>query len=503
MFWKGHKIGGKSLIQLENENKQLQLNIMTLSDQLENFKRVCFKYQSEYNNLVKKVTAFCRAILDSEYARNQLGGNNPFEDMDVFTLIDLAEQHYRSKSNKERDLLIELTNKLKSKDQEIEGLKAQISRYMLKEQQMKESVLQEVTVPSVTEQQKQLASETDSSFKTSEPASTKECVKTSPVSAPKGIMRISIIEDDEDDDAVIKEQTSSDILPNKENDLKSVKTSSIISTAQNGEPKITAEEIEPKTETKKSSAIMAHVIDLKDYMDKMNDVMWDIVVAIGTDGLSESKDLKKAVVKDGITESAFNTALAQLRKMNIVEQERINTGWRWFHVYELSDLGNRLYVEKFNKDPVACEKQVLQREHTTALHGYCIKDAAYILQSVFGYDEAVTDRKINSIKLYNGEIYIPDIIAKKKRGAIVDYFEVELGHHTQKDFNNKLDKMRMVTKNLYFIVPDADTMNKILARQIGQWVLEKGGKEKLKGTTIYLTTMTKLTEGKWENIYPF
>jgi hypothetical protein len=63
--------------------------------------------------------------------------------------------------------------------------------------------------------------------------------------------------------------------------------------------------------------------------------------------------------------------------------------------------------------------------------------------------------------------------------------------------------MRAVTSNLYFIVPDADTMNNKLAKQIGQWVLEKGGKDKLKGITIYLTTLTKLNEGKFENIYPF
>jgi hypothetical protein len=254
---------------------------------------------------------------------------------------------------------------------------------------------------------------------------------------------------------------------------------------------------------KLNNEVMAHVVNLNDYIAEMTDVMWDIMMAIGRDRLSEVKDIKKVIIGKGITESAFNTALSQLRKMNIINQERINTGWRWFHAYELSEIGRRIYLEKFRKEPVECEKQILKKEHTTALHGYCIKDASLILKAIFEYDEVSTDRQKNSIKLYTGEIYIPDIIAKKKQGSVVDYFEVELGNHTQNDFNKKCDKMLMVTRDLRFIVPDAEIMNKILARQIGQWVLEKGGKEKLKGTTIYLTTLKKLNEGIWENRYPF
>jgi len=519
MFWKTQKGSGKSPIQLENEIKQLQLNITTLTDQLENFKKYCYKYQSEYNKLVKRVNSFCRIILDSEYARNQLGGNNPLLDMDIFTLIDHTEQNYHNSIVKERNLLMELTNQLKTKDQEIEGLKAQISRYIMREQQLKELGSEQNELPETRQQQQTepSLSEKPAKAETKTESSGSKPEKISPVSVPKGIMRMAILEDeDETNDNSSKPayedkqgglNIESDVL-SEQKYLKKNQTSSIITKMQEEEQKnIIGEvkkQVEEKAQVQKSNDnIMAHVIDLHDYMNNMTDIMWNIVIAIGKDGMSESKDLKKSVVRDNITESAFNTALAQLRKMGIVEQERINTGWRWFYVHELSDLGSRLYVEKFKQNPIACEKQVLQREHTTALHGYCIKDAAYILQTVFGYDEAVTDRKMNSMKLYNGEVYIPDIIAKKKKGAIIDYFEVELGHHTQKDFNNKCDKMRMVTKNLYFIVPDADVMNKILARQIGQWVLEKGGKDKLQGTTVYLTTMTKLSEGKWENIYPF
>ena len=179
-----------------------------------------------------------------------------------------------------------------------------------------------------------------------------------------------------------------------------------------------------KKNSRMDNRVMVHVVDLNDYMNKMTDVMWDIMLAIGKEGLSEAKDIRKMVVNKGVSESAFNVALSQLRKMNIVDQERINTGWRWFHAYELSEIGRRIYLEKYKNNPIECEKQILKKEHTTALHGYCIKDASIILKAIFGYDEASTDRKRNSIKLYTGETYIPDIIAKKKEGALVDYFEV-------------------------------------------------------------------------------
>lgn len=579
---------GKSSIQLENEIRQLQLNIMTLNDQLDNFKRISFKYQDEYNKLTKKVNSFCFMILDDQYAKSQLGGHNPLADMDIFGVMDYAERQYREKNAKDRQLLIELTSQLKQKVQEIEGLKAQISRYMLKEQQLKDfgenaELIDDIDEPidnneEIAGKSQPVINEVQQKIQETK-FQRQEERRPNVSNKPTGIMKMAVIEDDDDmilmptkpiqksgnstntassnnqrkqygqnteiskkpttDRGVRVEpvvQTIEDKVPadnlaeakkindvTAQKDLKNAETSNIIQSSEDAQinskpqsaPTVIIEnsedavietiktQVQTKTEAQKSNEIMAHIVNLNDYINNMNEIMWDVVMAIGKDGVSESKDIKKLVVNENVTESAFNTALSQLRKMHIIEQERINTGWRWFHAYELSDIGNRIYLEKTKKNPVECEKQLLKKEHTTALHGYCIKDTAYILKAAFGYDDAVTDRKANSMKLYSGETYIPDVIAKKKEGALVDYFEVELGHHTQKDFNAKCDKMRMVTKDLYFVVPDADTMNKTLARQIGQWTLEKGGKDKLKGTTIYLTTLTKLNEGKWENIYPF
>ena len=484
MFFR--KKSSKNQTTLENDNKQLELQVMTLLDQMENFKKISFKYQEEYNKLSKATKEMCLILLDSQYAESQIGGYDIIRDMDIFQLIEYGKSQYRESQVKDRELLLNLTKQIQEKNAQIESLKAQISQELLKEQHMKEyeeDIIKEETVEKEIEK-----------TKSSSPIEEK----------PKGVARVLIM--DEDTDVI---DTPKEKLRERERTQKRPEPKNIQKPNRDNEVKRAKETIENfKNRVEKNKKddgidIKTHLVDLNDYIDKLTNPMWDIILSIGRDGLSESKDIKKQVVNKDVTESSYNTALSQLRKMNLIEQEKINTGWRWFHAYELSSIGKRIYLEKYKESSVECEKQILKKEHTSALHGYCIKDTAQILKAVFGYDEAVTDRKYNTIKLHNGEKYIPDVIAKKKEGSLVDYFEVELGHHTQKDFNKKCDKMRMVTRNIHFVVPDIGTMDRILARQIGQWVLEKGGKDKLAGTTVYLTTLTKLNEGKWERVYPF
>lgn len=452
---------------LEAEVKKQHLQLMTLHDQLNHHKKVAAKFQQDYIQLSKRVKSLCEYIVDKENAPNQLGGSNPLAKLNIYELIQYTEDSIKSANEKNRELLLQLSSVIKTKEQEIEGLKAQLSRFLVREKYREEYGV-EYNLPEET---------TGENAEETAPEAPPE--KISPVHEARS-PRIQIFEDDDEEEKSVHKA---------KNDLKNSESSTTISASR-------------KNEAVSKNEVVAHVVNLNDTINKITDIMWHIIDAIGVKGFSESKDIKKLVVKEmGVTESAFNTSLSQLRKMNIIDQEKINTGWRWFYAYELSDLGTRIFAEKYGKNPVICEKQMLKREHTTALHGYCIKDTAHILQATFGYEVTTTDKKQNTIKLYNDKVYIPDIIAQKKQGAVVDYFEVELGHHSQKDFNEKCDKMRMVTKNLYFVVPDAGTMNNVLAKQISQWAFERG-KESVKGTTIYLTTLTKLCDGKWENVYP-
>lgn len=251
-----------------------------------------------------------------------------------------------------------------------------------------------------------------------------------------------------------------------------------------------------------NSSIKAHMIDLNMYLNKMDVVMWNVMVCIGVDGLSVAKEIKRLIQeRRDVTESMVNTALLDLRVMGIINEEKINVGSKWFYVYNLSETGSRIFYEKFNKDPVLCEKQKLIKDHATATHGYCIKEVAELLQKKLKYTEATYDRKSNVIHLGDDKSYIPDIICKAE--GQTQYIEVELGHHMQNDFNEKCDKMLMVSKNLFFVVPSTEISNKIL-KQLAGWITYRGGKDKLEGMgiVIYVTTTSKLAKGKWEVIYP-
>ena len=119
MFFR--KKSSKNQTTLENDNKQLKLQVMTLFDQMENFKKISFKYQEEYNKLSKATKEMCLILLDSQYAESQIGGYD-IKDMDIFQLIYIWKSQYRESQVKDRELLLNLPNKYR-KNAQIESLK--------------------------------------------------------------------------------------------------------------------------------------------------------------------------------------------------------------------------------------------------------------------------------------------------------------------------------------------------------------------------------------------
>lgn len=501
----------KSPIQLENINRRLRFQVADLSDQLNNSRESFNHTRERYNVLQKEVKDLISAIFNSEYVENPLEKDKAIAGMDIIELVRRAREKHQEIHTTNREFMLNLALQIKEKEREAEDLRVQISRIMAREAHAKK--YSEVAMEATHSPEKETPKQENP---VEEMATAKIAIidddiddvveKVAQKEEPKNKKSKKDTREHQDKPVPIaknlkQEETSDIIASHVTEEKRSEDRGSTAKTNPTGRNREDANRVTAKADT--HTEVKSHIVNLNEYIAKISDIMWEVMQAIGEQGLSESKDIKRQVVKNNITESAFNTALAQLRKMGVIEQEKISTGWRWFHSYELSDIGSRIYLEKFKKNPVDCEKQILVKEHATALHGYCIKDTAEILKAIFGYDEAVMDRARNSVKVFSGETYIPDVVARRREGSLVDYFEVELGHHTQADFNKKCNKMLMVTKNLYFVVPYAEIMNRVLAKQIGQWVLDKGGKDRLRGVTIYLTTLKKLNDGKWENIYPF
>lgn len=109
-------------------------------------------------------------------------------------------------------------------------------------------------------------------------------------------------------------------------------------------------------------------------------------------------------------------------------------------------------------------------------------------------------KKKEDLNLPNGKVCIPDIVCCQKNS--IDYFEVECGNHHQSDFNDKCNKLKKITQNLYFVTPNKEVADKRLKPQIEKWIKSCGASQlKLSGVTVYLTSVSDLAAQKWSYVF--
>ena len=246
------------------------------------------------------------------------------------------------------------------------------------------------------------------------------------------------------------------------------------------------------------------VVDIEEIKKAMTELMWQYLDVLGSKGLTEYPEVRAEIVRcaekktsDSAVYNAHNGMLAS----GLITAEKIKTGSRWFLGVELTQLGSQIYVEKHGKPPVESEMRALIREHDNLKHGYTIKDASRILRDTKKYKSVSTHRRANTISLDGGKRCIPDIVCCGD--GVIDYYEVDCGNHRQSEFNDKCNKLKSITKNLYVIAPSRDIMLDKLKPQIEKWIASCGGPFALakSNITVYLTSIYDLANGKWALIY--
>lgn len=249
-----------------------------------------------------------------------------------------------------------------------------------------------------------------------------------------------------------------------------------------------------------------YVQNTQSITDQLKQVHWDILKVIVESGVSEMAKAKQLVCecvkedREPISIDKAGRLIKHLVTLMVFSQIKINTGMRWFMVLGLTDVGTKIYTEKFNKRPVETEYQKIVREHDNAEHGYIIKDVVQILKDTGRYRSISMSRKGNFVRLPDGKSYIPDVICCMENG--VEYYEVECGNHHQSDFNEKLNKMRSITQNLFIIAPNRETVEKKLKPQIEEWIKATGvGILQIAGVVVYLTSISDLAGQRWTYVY--
>ena len=111
-----------------------------------------------------------------------------------------------------------------------------------------------------------------------------------------------------------------------------------------------------------------------------------------------------------------------------------------------------------------------------------------------------TSRKGNTLRLSEDKTCVPDVVCCLSNS--MEYYEVECGNHHQSDFNDKCDKLKSITQNLFFVAPNKETVEKKLKPQIEAWINARGRSQlKLSGVVVYLTSISELAAQRWTYVF--
>lgn len=235
-------------------------------------------------------------------------------------------------------------------------------------------------------------------------------------------------------------------------------------------------------------------IDVKSTMQQINVLQEQIIKNVGETGLSEFSEIVDLTVKNNSegpgSQTLVRNSLNDLIEKKIFNKETIGTPIKTkLSLVKLNELGSCIYKKLTGKKPVISEMTQMLHNHASLKHGYCIKQTAEILKEQ-GYFNVTYDSEKNTFQLSDNRRYVPDITGFLDQKTKT-FWEVELAHHKDVDFFEKIDKATKVTTTLYFITPDKESKEK-LRKQIHKYQQKCLIEERKINLIIYLGTMIEL-----------
>lgn len=499
------------------KEKNMELKMVEMKGQLEGLKNYIDEKEKNYKKLESHIREFCQNLLEKEFALSQIGGGSGnILNMGVFELLDFTNIKLENMISESDNKLTLTVSTLIEKKKAIEDLERQI-HLMGKDRGDDSKIRSEIEVleKKLEDTKNYVVEEEENPLKNN--TAVKNSIKSSVLekkeeNKPNQNPKEDKIKNTNEPQSGGK-KIKSDVLKSLISSFEKVVEKPIKETPT--EDELPSRVIEVKDEDlrekflnkrrniphKNNKKVINHLVDLNKIMNSMPDIHWQIIEAIGVKGLSERDDivkylLKKLDIKENSLSVKTGNALGEMRVSDIVRLSKINTGCRTFYAYSLTDTGKRVFIEsgRFEGEPVLCEVQLLEKDHSSAYHGYGIKDSAQILRDL-GYTDVTITRKENTRELDNGDTFVPDIVGNSPLTGEEEYFEYELGHHKQSDFDRKCTKMRLATKTLYFIVPDVVKRDRV-KNQIDDWRFNMG--KRAEDVDIKITTTRNLKKGKWD-----
>lgn len=439
-------------------NKELELIIRRLETQLES-KNEQIAELNEFirtatdntQELIKNFRAFCIRVLESELAYGDITSRD-LEAMSLNDLLSRARNMLRQNQEKARSIYDTFKERLTQKNQMIQGLTDQVSQLKIMLDNAEKMFTTPFEEPQDLKRTAAYMLDTDTPLEALRPA----------------IAATTVAGENE---RVV------DLTGNGDGNVQSLVTSGKM-----------------------------YVQDLDNITSQMKEVHWEALRLIVESGVSELSVARKLLIEkltdenEPVSTDKSFRILKQLVTLMLFSQIKVSTGMRWFMVLNLTDVGTRLYVERYRKPPAETEYQRIVREHENAEHGYIIKDVCQILRDTGRYRSVSMSRRGNTIQLPEGRSCIPDIVCCLPNG--IEYYEVECGNHHQSDFSEKCNKLKGITQNLFFVTPNRETTEKKLKPQIEQWIKECGRSLlAMSGITVYLTSISELAAQRWTYVF--
>ena len=437
-----------------------------LEEQLTTKEEAWAKKMAQYKTVDKNARELCEMILAKDRNEMVLGSEYSWSSLPTLEMIQKAERAFKEYNQKRLKLMAQVMDLAEHRREIIEGLTDQISQ--LRNEGVEIPEVEEITAAAETKKREEKALGRI-------PQQMKKAAEDQHIQV--------IIEDENDEiqeveaallEASVRENVQAKVLPNSTPIIQSQKKQKLLSKAKE------------KTE--------AHMIDLNDIKDKLTDIMLLVMRSIGEQGISKYSEIENWVIKEdpNVKKGIVRSSTQELTSLQVLDRQYIHTPLNSKSmVFCLSDIGKRIYFISFHQKPVLSEMEKIIREHDNLDHGYGILDAHKILEDSGIYDAVSSFNRTKAIPVPggNGKVYVPDLIGQK--GKIKDYYEYEMGTHTQTDFNAKCNKMVKLMRTLNFIAPNKEILLQKIKPKIDGWIKDRGTTS-LKNIQVRATTVKAL-----------
>ena len=467
--------------QLLNEYNRLKSHFDNMSDEFVTKKEQWEKKEVYFKNLVDHARDLCEEILAKDKNEMRLGDEYSWHNIDTVDLLDKAYYSYIEYNKDRTETMRKIADVAEERQTLIEALQDEIM-YLRQNQAVGTMDMEEI----------------ESLAKAAKDDKTKN--DTTKI---EGIETIA----EEDDDFVAEDISNIDETNNINESLMNKNQT----TLRSGRKFKQSKQREDYKMTAKKNAIVTYTTDIENLMEQIKEIGWEIIRVIGEYGICERPRINSMIMKESkskINESKINPVYKSLENIGVIKSESLNLPLHpKLCIHDLTDTGEKLYIVKYSKRPVMSERTMIIKEHDNTLHGYGIKELLETLKEKKVYTDLTMETRKKAINIGDTNLRsIPDIMGMYNKRPV--YFEYELGTHTPKNFEIKLDKILCFTKIVNIVVPNSDVAEKNILPKIEKYIAGKHV-ESLKNVVIRVSTIkyinnphiTLIDNSDWQYVY--